>query len=100
MSRHRICGRPGRLLSAWLPKSYSTFGGYKGGDQAGGCDAGVREDIGGDMIAEEQLIHGSLVLAARTLPPRWGGTVEALVLSDRPGPFQVQIPYYYISFPH
>jgi hypothetical protein len=52
------------------------------------------------MIAEEQLIHGSLVLAARTLPPRWGGTVEALVLSDRPGPFQVQIPYFYISFPH
>jgi hypothetical protein len=43
--------------------------------------------IGGDMIAEEQLIHGSLVLAARTLPPRWGGTVEALVLSDRPGAF-------------
>ena len=39
------------------------------------------------MIAEEQLIHGSLVLAARTLPPRWGGTVEALVLSDRPGAF-------------
>jgi hypothetical protein len=24
-------------------------------------------------------------LAARTLPPLWGGTVEALVLSDRPG---------------
>jgi hypothetical protein len=44
------------------------------------------------MIAEEQLIHGSLVLAARTLPPRWGGTVEALVLSDRPGAFPIPNP--------
>ena len=46
------------------------------------------------MIAEEQLIHGSLVLAARTLPPRWGGTVEALVLSDRPGPFLNRTSYF------
>ena len=39
--------------------------------------------IGGDMIAEEQLIHGSLVLAARTLPPR-SGLCEARQPADSP----------------
>ena len=39
-------------------------------------------------------------LAARTSASSPGRDLEALVLSDRPGPFQFQIPYFYISFPH